>query len=250
MTYKAEAPTKKSDQLGFRPARFWKAVAIAETEGGFTVVLDGRGVKTPQGRALVFPTKAVAEQVAVEWEAVGEHVNYEDMPLTRLGFAAIDRMNDLVEESIAEVLRYAETDLVCYPSEYPAALIAREDEAWLPLIAWAKDELGLEFHQNRSLIHRPQPAETPVKLRALIERATSHERAGLMSAIPLFGSVVLALAVWKARLTGEAAFAASRVGETFQAETWGRDAEAVQRAAHMEAQARSLDVWFSALALP
>jgi chaperone required for assembly of F1-ATPase len=250
MTYKAEAPTKKSDQLGFRPARFWKTVAVVETEGGCTVALDGRGVKTPLGRALVFPTKGLAEHVAAEWAAVGEHVNYEEMPLTRLGFAAVDRMNDLVDESVAEVLRYAETDLVCYPSEYPAALIAREDEAWLPLIAWAKTGLDLEFHQNRSLIHQPQPAETPVKLRALIEGATPYERAGLMSAIPLFGSVVLALAVWKARLTGEAAFAASRVGETFQAETWGCDAEAAQRAAHMETQARSLDVWFSALALP
>jgi len=250
MTYKAEAPTKKSDQLGFRPARFWKTAAVAETEDGFTVALDGRGVKTPQGRALVFPTKAVANHVAAEWEAVGKHVNYEDMPLTRLGFAAVDRMNDLIAESVDEVLRYAETDLVCYPSEYPAALIAREDEAWLPLIAWARDEVGLEFHQNRSLIHQPQPAETPVKLRAIVEGATAYERAGLMSAIPLFGSVVLALAVWKGHLTGEAAFAASRIGETFQAETWGRDAEAASRAAHMEAQAKSLDIWFSALALP
>ncbi len=247
MTYKAEAPTKKSDQLGFRPARFWKTVTVSEADGGFAVTLDGRGVKTPQGRALVFPTHAVAGHVAAEWEAVGEHVNYEDMPLTRLGFAAVDRMNELVEESIAEVLRYAETDLVCYPSDYPAALIAREDAAWLPLIHWAKDELSLEFHQNRSLIHQPQPAETPVRLRALVEGATAYERAGLMSAIPLFGSVILALAVWRGHLTGEAAFAASRVGETFQAETWGRDAEAASRAAHMEVQAKSLDLWFSAI---
>ena len=247
MTYKAEAPTKKSDQLGYRPARFWKAAGVSEAEGGFAVGLDGRGVKTPQGRALVLPTKAVAERVAAEWDAVGEHVNYEDMPLTRLGFAAVDRMNDVVEETVAEVLRYAETDLVCYPSEYPAALIAREDEAWLPLIAWAKDELGLEFHQNRTLIHQKQPAETPVKLRAIVEEATAYERAGLMSAIPLFGSVVLALAVWRGRLTGEMAFAASRIGEAFQAETWGRDDEAAQRAANMEVQAKSLDAWFSAL---
>lgn len=247
MTYKAEAPSKKSDQLGFRPKRFWKTAAVSGVEGGFTVTLDGRGVKTPQGRALVLPTAALAEHVAAEWQAVGEHVNYEDMPLTRLGFAAVDRMNELVEDSVTEVLRYAETDLVCYPSEYPAALIAREDDTWLPLIAWAKDEVGLEFHQNRTLIHQPQPAETAVKLRGLVERATPYERAGLMSAIPLFGSVVLALAVWHGRLTGGAAFAASRIGETFQAETWGRDEEAAQRAAHMETQAKSLDIWFSAL---
>ncbi|MBW8734518.1 MAG: ATPase, partial [Asticcacaulis sp.] len=105
MTYKAEAPTRKSDQLGFRPKRFWKTVAVSESDGGFDVRLDGRGVKTPQGRALVVPTKALAEHIAAEWQAVGEHVNYEDMPLTRLGFAAVDRMNDVVEETVVEVLR-------------------------------------------------------------------------------------------------------------------------------------------------
>ncbi len=247
MTYKAEAPSKKSDQLGFRPKRFWKAAAVSEAEDGFAVALDGRGVKTPQGRALVLPTKPLAVHVAAEWAAVGEHVEYADMPLTRLGFAAVDRMNDVVEETVTEVLRYAETDLLCYPSGYPEALMAREDTAWLPLLTWAKDALGLEFHQNRTLIHRPQPAETTARLRTLVENATAYERAGLMAAIPLFGSVILAVAVWRGRLTGEAAFAASRVGETFQTETWGRDAEAAQRAANMETQAMSFDAWFSAL---
>ena len=107
--------------------------------------------------------------------------------------------------------------------------------------------MGLEFRQNRTLIHKPQPVETAARIQALVENATAYERAGLMSAIPLFGSVVLALAVWKGRIAGEAAFEASRVGEDFQGETWGRDEEAAQRAASMRAQARSLDVWFRTL---
>lgn len=247
MTYKAEAPSKKSDQLGHRPKRFWHEAVPAQVAEEFEIHLDGRAVKTPQGHVLRFPTLAVAGQVAGEWATVGEYVGYEDMPLTRLGFAAVDRMDTLVGETVAEVLRYTETDLVCYPSEYPTALTEREDAAWLPLLGWAKEELGLEFHQNRTLIHRPQPAETATRIAALVENASAYERAGLMSAIPLFGSVVLALAVWKGRIDGEAAFAASRVGEDFQTETWGRDEEAAKRAASMQVQAKSLDVWFRAL---
>lgn len=244
MTYKAEAPSKKTDQLGHRPKRFWREALPAQVAEGFEIHLDGRAVKTPQGHVLRFPTLAVAEQVAAEWAAVGEYVGYEDMPLTRLGFAAVDRMDTLVAETVAEVLRYTETDLVCYPSEYPTALTEREDAAWLPLIAWAKDALGLDFHQNRTLIHTPQPVETAARIQTLIEGASAYERAGLMSAIPLFGSVVLALAVWKGRIAGEAAFAASRIGEDFQTETWGRDEEAAKRAASMQVQAKSLDAWF------
>jgi len=69
-----------------------------------------------------------------------------------------------------------------------------------------------------------------------------------MLAIPLLGSVVLSLALWRGRLSADAAFAASRIGEDFQAETWGRDEEAAQRARNMLAQVEGLETWFRALA--
>ncbi len=68
-----------------------------------------------------------------------------------------------------------------------------------------------------------------------------------MLAIPLLGSVVLALALWRGHLSGEAAFNASRIGEDFQSETWGADSEAAKRAAGILTQAQSLDIWFRAL---
>ena len=247
MSYKAEPPAKTIDQIGTRPKRFWRATAVAEADGGFAVHLDGRPVKTPQGQGLVLPNRELAEKVEAEWAAVVDQVQYEAMPLTRLGFAAIDRMDAVLDATVAEVLRYAETDLVCYPSEYPAALIAREAAAWLPLIDWAEAELGLVFHQNKTLMFQPQPLETSMGIQSLIEGASVYERAGLMAAMPLFGSVILALAVWRGRLTGEEAFAASRIGEEFQTETWGRDEEAAQRSENMKVQARSLDVWFAGL---
>ncbi|MDI7774050.1 ATP12 family protein [Asticcacaulis sp. EMRT-3] len=247
MTYKAEAPSKASDQLGFRPKRFWQ-VACAVADGGiYEVHLDGRPVKTPTGKVLRLPGAALAEAVAAEWAAVDKHVEFADMPLTRLGFAASDRMDERHEDTVAEVLRYAETDLLCYPSDYPEALKAREAAAWLPLLDWARTELDLDFHQNKTLIHQPQPAETTQKISELLTAMNAFERAGLMAAIPLFGSVVLALAVWRGHLTGEQAFAASRIGEDFQTEQWGHDAEADQRAAGHRAQAASCDVWFRGL---
>ena len=37
------------------PKRFWKATAIAETDEGYTVELDGRRVKTPAKALLEVP---------------------------------------------------------------------------------------------------------------------------------------------------------------------------------------------------
>ena len=110
MTYKAEAPSKASDSLGYRPKRFWREVAVAGDADGFEVRLDGRAVRTPQGRLMTLPNAALAEAAAAEWAAVAEHVDYAHMPLTRLAFAAVDRMDETRETARAEALRYAETD--------------------------------------------------------------------------------------------------------------------------------------------
>ena len=44
----------------WKAKRFWKEAAVVEAEGGYTVELDGRGIKTPAKRALVVPTRAMA----------------------------------------------------------------------------------------------------------------------------------------------------------------------------------------------
>ena len=247
MTYKAKAPSKKTDQLGFRPKRFWSGTSTIETKNGFEIHLDSRPVKTPKGHLLVLPTHHLAQLIEGEWAGVVEYVEFTDMPLTRLGFASVDRIGEVQDTLVAEVLRYAETDLLCYPSEYPAALQVREDAIWLPVLAWTERGLGLHFHQNRTLIHKPQPMETLERLRTIVLVANTFEQAGIMLAIPLLGSVVLSLALWKGHLTGMAAFTASRIGEDFQAETWGQDAEATKRTEGMRRDAVSLETWFKSL---
>jgi chaperone required for assembly of F1-ATPase len=239
-------PSKRSDQLGFRPKRFWKAGTVDAVADGYAVRLDGRSIKTPAGVEMVLPNRALAEAIQGEWQAVTGHVAFEAMPLTRLAFTAIDRMPHVVDDTVAEVLRYAETDLLAFPSEYPQALIEREAAAWRPWLDWAAGQ-GLVFVQNETLVHTPQPPETLVRLEAKVRAMTPFEQSGLMSAVPLLGSVALALALYSGRLGGPEAFAASRIGENFQAETWGRDAEAVARAKDMEKQAISLEAWFSYL---
>ena len=54
---------------------------------------------------------------------------------------------------------------------------------------------------------------------------------GLATAVPLFGSAVLGLAVHRGALTGQAAFDLSRLEEAFQEELWGVDADNAERTA-------------------
>ena len=46
--------------------RFWTEASVSETEGGYAVLLDGRGVKTPAKTSLVVPTVELARAIADE----------------------------------------------------------------------------------------------------------------------------------------------------------------------------------------
>lgn len=230
-----------------RPRRFWKAASIAQEEGGWAVLLDGRPAKTPAGGRLLLPTRALAELVVAEWSAVGEHVNFGLMPATRLAFTAIDRIGAVRDAVAQETAAYAASDLICYFAEGPEALAAREEAGWGPMLDWAREALGLELVRAAGIAHRPQPPETVARVAALAGELDDFSLAGLSWAAALFGSAVLALAVQRARLGGREAFALSRLDEAFQEERWGVDDEAAARTAALGAEAELLERWFAAL---
>ena len=49
--------------------RFYSEAGVAEAEGGFAVTLDGKPIRTPSGRVVAVPSRAIAEAIAAEWEA-------------------------------------------------------------------------------------------------------------------------------------------------------------------------------------
>jgi len=83
---------------GWVRKRFWTEVSVAEAEGGFAILLDGRGVKTPAKSPLVVPTIAFAEIIAEEWRAQAEAINPASMPATRASNAAIDKVRGQMDE--------------------------------------------------------------------------------------------------------------------------------------------------------
>jgi chaperone required for assembly of F1-ATPase len=64
---------------------------------------------------------------------------------------------------------------------------------------------------------------------------------GLHGAASLTGSLVLGLALTEGRLPASEAFALSCLDETFQAEAWGRDAEAAARTERLGAELAAIE---------
>lgn len=212
------------------PRRFYDEAAFAEDQGGYRLTLDGRPANTPARNPLRLPSRILAERVAAEWGAQDTAIDPAQMPLTRLANTAIDGVTPRLAEVAADLCAYAGTDLLAYRAGDPERLVAAQAEAWDPILAWARDAFGARVILSEGVMHVAQPADTIRALSEAVNAVTDpFQMAGLHTLTTLTGSLLIALAVLKGRLTPAEAWAAAHVDETYQAAVWGRDAEAEAR---------------------
>ncbi|WP_265571682.1 ATP12 family chaperone protein [Sphingomicrobium nitratireducens] len=209
--------------------RFWKDAKAGKVDGGWSVLLDGRAIKTVERADLVVPSETLAEAVAQEWNAVEERIDPRAMPMTGMANAALDRIAPAREEFAAGLAKYAESELCCYRADGPESLGAMQSEAWDPLLEWAAGRYGVRFETTAGVMHVAQPGETLDKLRAALANEDAFTLAGLSPLVTIGGSLVAALAVREGAVSAEEAWDAVEVDARHQAERWGADAEAEAR---------------------
>ena len=207
------------------PKRFYKAVTLSEGPP-FQVLLDGRPVKTPKKRALALPALILADAVAEEWRAQNAVIDPSTMPLTRFSNTALDAVSDATSEVAADIVAYAGRDLLCYRAEAPHELIARQAQAWDPVLDWVREALGARFIVTGGVMPVDQPVATLDRVASALEPHEPFRLTGLHVMTTLTGSALLALAVERGFLSQEQAWAAAHVDEDYQIALWGEDDEA------------------------
>lgn len=211
--------------------RFWKVVSVEEHGGGWRVLLDGRAVKTQGGRAQIVPTEALALALAAEWAAQGEEIDPAGFMLRDLTDTALDVIAQDRAGTVATLLRYAETDTLCYRADPEDALHARQQELWDPLLSAAEARWQVHFIRVSGVLHQPQPPATPARLEALLQTKDDFALAALTTLASLAASLVTALAALEPGTDAEALWSAAELEEAWQAELWGSDYEAEHRRA-------------------
>ena len=210
--------------------RFYKHVSVGRADNGFTVLLDSKVVRTPGRNMLVLPTERLADAIAQEWRGQGGEVVATTMPLLRLANTAVDGAEANRADVINTILRFGENDLLCYRVHQPPQLAVRQREAWDPLLDWVARKHGANLRVVQGLTHVDQPVEALAALHQGLEQFDGFTLVALHVIASITGSAVLALAAADGFVSGENAFALSRIDETYQAEKWGEDAEAARRA--------------------
>ncbi len=240
----------RAAQANMRPAplkRFYATAGLVEADGRFALTLDGRRARTPGRNPVAAPSRAVMERVAEEWARQGEALDPSAMPLTRLLNSALDGVAKAMDETRAEIVRYAGSDLLCYRADDPEALAERQRLAFDPVLDWAAEELGARFALAAGVMHVAQPEATVGAVRDAVARFDDPVALAALSVVTsLTGSAVLALAVARGRLSADEAWRLAHLDEDFQIEKWGEDEEAAARRAarwrDMEAAAAVLQV--------
>ena len=207
--------------------RFWKEVAVERTGDEWEVRLDGRAIKTPARAALMLPNEGLASAIAEEWRTVGETVDPRAMPLTGLANAAIDRVAPDPARFADSLARYAEADLTCYRAEGPRALVEQQEQAWDPLLGWARRRYDVDFVTTTGLLHVAQPAATLEHLRHAVCALNAFKLAGLSPMVTAGGSLIAALAILEGGIAPDDAWDAVSIEDRWQREKWGADADAV-----------------------
>lgn len=224
----------------WKAKRFWEKATVEAAGDGWTVHLDGRAVKTPGKTALIVPTQALAEAVAVEWDAQEGEIDPTSMPLTRACNSALDKVtpqHGAVADMLAE---YGGTDLLCYRATGQEVLEKRQAEGWDPLLTWAHAQYGVRLNIGAGVMHVAQPDGTVDALGAPLHAADPFRLTGLHDLITISGSLIIALAVAEGEVSPDHGWHLSRLDEDFQIEEWGIDEEAAElaeskRAAFMDA---------------
>ncbi len=214
----------------WKQKRFWKEALVGEVDGGYTVLLDGRTVKTPAKSALVMPTRAMADAAAAEWDAQEGEVLPLTMPVTRSANAAIDKVAVQHAEVADMLAAYGGTDLLCYRADSPQELIDRQAKAWQPLLDWAAETYKAPLVTASGVIHVAQPEDSLKRLAAIVHQLNNFELAAFHDLVSLSGSLVLGLAATQKKAPIEELWVLSRLDETWQEEQWGEDEEAAELA--------------------
>jgi chaperone required for assembly of F1-ATPase len=210
--------------------RFYADAGVGEADGGYTVTLDGKPIKTPSGRTVIVPARALAEMIAAEWNAQGEFIEPLTMPLTRFANSVVQGVVDQAEAVRDDVAKYFASDLLFYRAGHPEGLVAREATHWDPVLFWARDALGAHFMLAEGVMHVRQPDAAIAAARGALP-GDPWMIAALHVITGLTGSALLALALFHGVINPDQVWAAAHVDEDWNVEKWGVDDEVAARKA-------------------
>ena len=174
--------------------RFYKIVTSKSQQGVYQILLDGRPVKTKGGVAISTPHEKIADAIVLEWAGQGQDIQPDSMPLTQILNTKIDRVAQERDVMTSGILKFLDTDLICYLADEPPDLLQAQEESWSRWRAWYSELCGAALKTTQGLGALKQDAQAHSYLEQKVQKLSQDEFTILQMLVPACGSVILALA--------------------------------------------------------
>lgn len=197
--------------------RAYKLASYNKTQDGYVIQLDAKTIKTPLSQPLAAPNRAIADVVVQEWLAQGEEIVPDSMPMTQMLTTALDRTRE--RDSITKaLLKYLDTDLLCYRVKEPEALGKRQKETWDRWLTWFDEHFESPLEVTYKIDALTQDSDTHKQIWNYLEALDEFYFTILQIVTSLTGSIVLGLAFIENEASAEDVFAAAELEEIYYAE--------------------------------
>ncbi|RZV30530.1 MAG: molecular chaperone [Sphingomonadaceae bacterium] len=218
--------------------RFWNTVSVEPVDGGWQVMLDGRGVRTQGQRAQIVSQRKLADLLAAEWEDQGEEIDPATFVHRDMADYAIDMIATGEEDIVAKLLVFLETDTLCYRADPDEPLYRRQLEVWEPIVTRFEARENLSIERASGIVHRAQPEPTLATMRTRVAAIEPMAQAALFALTSLSASLIIGLEALEGDEADDTLWDAANLEEDWQVELWGEDAEAAARRAKRRAEFR------------
>lgn len=203
--------------------RFFTKVTTHETSEGFEIHLDDKPVKTSAKKALRTPYKNVADKIAQEWHAQEDNIVPDTMPMTQIINTQIDGDKNARPKKTEALLKYIDTDLLCYGVTKPEELRKVQEAYWAKWIIWAENKYSVKIKTTDGLNALQQDQKLHQHIAQTIEDMCDDEFAIFQTLVPLSGSILLALAFTASEIDEDDVLKAMFVEEDFKDQIYDAD---------------------------
>ena len=149
--------------------RFYKEAGVQQAGGSWQVFLDKHALKTQGGRPQIVPSRTLADALAAEWNGQGEEIDPASFTFRDTTDYALDIVAPDPAAMVDTLVKYAETDTLCYRAEPEDALFARQEAEWEPILSGVEAREGVRFARVSGIMHQPQPDATLTRLRSALQ---------------------------------------------------------------------------------
>lgn len=223
--------------------RFYKEAGVQQAEGGWQVFLDQRALKTQGGRPQIVPSRMLADALAAEWNGQGEEIDPASFTFRDTTDYALDIVAPNPAAMVDTLVKYAETDTLCYRAEPDDALFARQEAEWEPILSGVEAREGVRFTRVSGIMHQAQPDATLTRLRSTLQSYDAFALAGLQTLASLATSFCIGMEALQAGADPDTLWQAANLEELWQEELWGQDDEARERREAREADFMNAFEW-------